>query len=81
VEGDVALKFGVEIGWGPTAWRYDVRAPVMPAPVSFLNAALPIAVLAVLIVYGLMLRPLVFSQPSMPLKVRSRWRPRLPLRI
>jgi NhaC family Na+:H+ antiporter len=41
----------------------------MPAPVTFLHALLPIAFLAVLIVYGLMLRPLVFGQPSMPLEV------------
>ncbi len=41
----------------------------MPPPVSFLNAALPIAFLAVLIVYGLMLRPLVFGQPSLPLEI------------
>jgi NhaC family Na+:H+ antiporter len=41
----------------------------MPAPVTLLHAALPIIVLSVLIVYGLMLRPLVFGQPSMPLEV------------
>jgi NhaC family Na+:H+ antiporter len=38
-------------------------------PVTFGQAALPIAVLAILIAYGLVLRPLVLGQPSMPLEV------------
>jgi NhaC family Na+:H+ antiporter len=41
----------------------------MAAPVTVVQAALPIVFLAVVIVYGLMLRPLAFGQPSMPLEV------------
>lgn len=41
----------------------------MPAPATFLQAALPIAVLAAVIAYGLVIRPLVLGQPSMPLEV------------
>jgi NhaC family Na+:H+ antiporter len=41
----------------------------MPAPVTFAQAVLPIAFLAVVIVYGLVLRPLAFGQPALPLEV------------
>jgi NhaC family Na+:H+ antiporter len=36
---------------------------------TFAPAALPIGFLAIVIVYGLMIRPLAFGQPSMPLEV------------
>ncbi|MGE3342232.1 MAG: Na+/H+ antiporter NhaC family protein [Vicinamibacterales bacterium] len=41
----------------------------MTAPASFGQAAAPIGVLALLILYGLVLRPLAFGQPSLPLEV------------
>jgi Na+:H+ antiporter, NhaC family len=41
----------------------------MPAPVTFAQAVLPIAFLAVVIVYGLVLRPLAFGQSALPLEV------------
>ncbi len=41
----------------------------MRPPVTFVQAALPVAFLTVVIVYGLVLRPLVFGQPAMPLEV------------
>ncbi len=39
------------------------------APATFGQAVLPIAVLAALILYGLLLRPLALGQPAMPLEV------------
>jgi Na+:H+ antiporter, NhaC family len=41
----------------------------MTVAVTFVQAALPIAFLAIVIVYGLVLRPLAFGQPSLPLEV------------
>lgn len=41
----------------------------MPTPVTFTQAVLPIAFLAIVIVYGLVLRPLAFGQPNLPLEV------------
>ncbi len=41
----------------------------MAIPVTFTQAALPIAFLTVVIVYGMVLRPLAFGQPSLPLEV------------
>ncbi|MBM3750423.1 MAG: Na+/H+ antiporter NhaC [Acidimicrobiia bacterium] len=38
-------------------------------PATFLQAALPIVFLTVVIVYGMVLRPLAFGQPSLPLEV------------
>jgi NhaC family Na+:H+ antiporter len=40
----------------------------VPPPASFLQAALPIAFLLVVIVYGLVIRPLVLGQPATPLE-------------
>lgn len=41
----------------------------MTTPVTFTQAALPIAFLTVVIIYGMVLRPLAFGQPSLPLEV------------
>lgn len=46
----------------------EARADTEP-PASFRHAVVPIAVLAALILYGLLLRPLALGQPAMPLEV------------